>query len=54
MADRTVLFKAGQAGPPFLEQAGMKCEFKVVPSFLSTYFLPSHKLFNFSLLYNYN
>lgn len=31
MADRTVLFAAGQAGPPFLEQAGMKCEFKAYP-----------------------
>lgn len=30
IADRTVLFGAGQAGPPFLEQAGMSCEFKVV------------------------
>lgn len=29
MADRTVLFEAGQAGPPFLEQAGVSCEFKV-------------------------
>ncbi|CAA6672521.1 unnamed protein product [Spirodela intermedia] len=32
MADRTVLFSAGQAGPPFLEQAGMKCEFKAYPN----------------------
>ncbi|KAA8520168.1 hypothetical protein F0562_014424 [Nyssa sinensis] len=31
MADRTVLFEAGQAGPPFLEQAGMSCEFKAYP-----------------------
>lgn len=30
LADRTVLFEAGQAGPPFLEQAGMSCEFKVI------------------------
>lgn len=30
MDDRTVLFEAGQAGPPFLEQAGVSCEFKVV------------------------
>ena len=30
MADRTVLFEAGQAGPPFLEQAGVSCEFKVI------------------------
>ncbi|KAJ0080971.1 hypothetical protein Patl1_09823 [Pistacia atlantica] len=27
-ADRTVLFEAGQAGPPLLEQAGISCEFK--------------------------
>ncbi|XP_010943226.1 probable carboxylesterase Os04g0669500 [Elaeis guineensis] len=31
MADRTVLFGAGQAGPPFLERAGMSCEFKAYP-----------------------
>ncbi|XP_044495376.1 probable carboxylesterase SOBER1-like isoform X2 [Mangifera indica] len=31
MADRTVLFEAGQAGPPFLEQAGVSCEFKAYP-----------------------
>ncbi|CAN4126938.1 unnamed protein product [Withania somnifera] len=31
MADRTVLFEAGQAGPPFLERAGMTCEFKAYP-----------------------
>ncbi|KAL9146750.1 hypothetical protein ABFS82_13G130800 [Erythranthe guttata] len=31
MADRTVLFEAGQAGPPFLEKAGVKCEFKAYP-----------------------
>lgn len=31
MADQTVLFEAGQAGPPFLEQAGMSCEFKAYP-----------------------
>ncbi|XP_072968544.1 probable carboxylesterase Os04g0669500 [Typha angustifolia] len=31
MADRTVLFEAGQAGPPFLGQAGMSCEFKAYP-----------------------
>lgn len=31
IADRTVLFEAGQAGPPFLEQAGMSCEFKAYP-----------------------
>lgn len=27
--DRTVLFEAGQAGPPFLAKAGVSCEFKV-------------------------
>ncbi|KAJ8751835.1 hypothetical protein K2173_026030 [Erythroxylum novogranatense] len=31
MADRTVLFEAGQAGPPFLEQAGISSEFKAYP-----------------------
>lgn len=31
MADRTVLFEAGQAGPPFLEKAGISCEFKAYP-----------------------
>ncbi|OAY63894.1 putative carboxylesterase [Ananas comosus] len=31
MADRTVLFEAGQAGPPFLQQAGISCEFKAYP-----------------------
>ncbi|KAJ4981242.1 hypothetical protein NE237_032079 [Protea cynaroides] len=31
MADRTVLFEAGQAGPPLLEQAGINCEFKAYP-----------------------
>ncbi|KAE7995306.1 hypothetical protein FH972_000120 [Carpinus fangiana] len=31
MADRTVLFEAGQAGPPFLERAGLSCEFKAYP-----------------------
>lgn len=31
IADRTVLFGAGQAGPPFLQQAGMSCEFKAYP-----------------------
>ncbi|XP_073126628.1 probable carboxylesterase SOBER1-like [Henckelia pumila] len=31
MADRTVLFEAGQAGPPFLEKAGVSCEFKAYP-----------------------
>jgi predicted esterase len=29
MDDRTVLFEAGQAGPPFLQSAGVSCEFKV-------------------------
>ncbi|KAL6197689.1 hypothetical protein ACLB2K_033295 [Fragaria x ananassa] len=29
--DRTVLFESGQAGPPFLEQAGVSCEFKPYP-----------------------
>ncbi|KAJ9169186.1 hypothetical protein P3X46_020647 [Hevea brasiliensis] len=31
IADRTVLFEAGQAGPPFLEKAGISCEFKAYP-----------------------
>lgn len=31
MADRTVIFEAGQAGPPFLERAGISCEFKAYP-----------------------
>lgn len=31
MADRTVLFEAGQAGPPLLEQAGVSCTFKAYP-----------------------
>lgn len=31
MDDGTVLFEAGQAGPPFLEQAGISCEFKAYP-----------------------
>lgn len=31
MADKTVLFEAGQAGPPFLERAGVTCEFKAYP-----------------------
>ncbi|KAG6394121.1 hypothetical protein SASPL_144700 [Salvia splendens] len=31
IADRTVLFEAGQAGPPFLEKAGVSCEFKAYP-----------------------
>ncbi|PIA38165.1 hypothetical protein AQUCO_02800071v1, partial [Aquilegia coerulea] len=32
IADRTVLFEAGQAGPPFLEQVGVSCEFKAYPN----------------------
>ncbi|WOK99832.1 putative carboxylesterase [Canna indica] len=32
MADKIVLFEAGQAGPSFLEQAGMRCEFKAYPN----------------------
>ncbi|XP_022877935.1 probable carboxylesterase SOBER1-like isoform X2 [Olea europaea var. sylvestris] len=31
MADRTVLFEAGQAGPPFIEKSGLSCEFKAYP-----------------------
>ncbi|CAN6471978.1 unnamed protein product [Victoria cruziana] len=32
MADKTVLFEAGQAGPPFLQAAGvLSCEFKAYP-----------------------
>ncbi|KAL2475716.1 carboxylesterase [Abeliophyllum distichum] len=31
MADRTVFFEAGQAGPPFLEKAGLSSEFKAYP-----------------------
>ncbi|XP_061340803.1 probable carboxylesterase SOBER1-like [Gastrolobium bilobum] len=31
MVDSTVLFKAGQAGPPFLEKIGVSCEFKAYP-----------------------
>jgi hypothetical protein len=38
MADATVLFEAGQAGPPFLEQAGISCEFKVMHHILSIKF----------------
>ncbi|KAG9145188.1 hypothetical protein Leryth_008978 [Lithospermum erythrorhizon] len=29
--DGVVLFEAGRAGPPFLEKAGMNCEFKAYP-----------------------
>ena len=29
ISDGTVLFEAGQAGPPFLQQIGVTCEFKV-------------------------
>uniref|UniRef100_A0A2P2QQ93 Acyl-protein thioesterase 1 n=1 Tax=Rhizophora mucronata TaxID=61149 RepID=A0A2P2QQ93_RHIMU len=32
MADRTVMFEAGQAGPSFLERAGVSCEFKAYPN----------------------
>jgi lysophospholipase-2 len=38
MADATVLFEAGQAGPPFLEQTGISCEFKVIHHVLSIKF----------------
>lgn len=31
IADRTVLFEAGQAGPTFLQSAGVNCEFKAYP-----------------------
>ncbi|KAK7840053.1 putative carboxylesterase sober1-like [Quercus suber] len=31
MADRTVLFETGQAGPPFLVGVGVSCEFKAYP-----------------------
>ncbi|XP_074270180.1 putative carboxylesterase SOBER1-like [Silene latifolia] len=31
MSDPTVLFEAGQEGPPFLERAGVSCEFKAYP-----------------------
>ncbi|MED6118614.1 hypothetical protein PIB30_004218 [Stylosanthes scabra] len=31
IVDRTVLFEAGQAGPPFLEKIGVGCEFKAYP-----------------------
>ncbi|KAI5330802.1 PREDICTED: carboxylesterase [Prunus dulcis] len=31
IADRTVFLEAGQAGPPFLERAGVNCEFKAYP-----------------------
>lgn len=31
ISDPTVLFEAGQAGPPFLEKAGVTCEFKAYP-----------------------
>ncbi|KAJ1273395.1 hypothetical protein BS78_06G277000 [Paspalum vaginatum] len=31
MDDRTVLFEAGQAGPPFLQSVGVNCEFKAYP-----------------------
>ncbi|KAJ0791620.1 putative lysophospholipase [Helianthus annuus] len=44
-ADGTVLFEAGQAGPPFLQQLGMNCEFKVL---LTLPHLQYHERFNFS------
>ncbi|CAD6261827.1 unnamed protein product [Miscanthus lutarioriparius] len=31
MADKVVLFEAGQAGPPFLQSVGANCEFKAYP-----------------------
>ncbi|KAI5414508.1 probable carboxylesterase SOBER1-like [Lathyrus oleraceus] len=31
LVDKTVLFEAGQAGPPFLEKIGVSCEFKAYP-----------------------
>ncbi|XP_062188848.1 probable carboxylesterase Os04g0669500 [Phragmites australis] len=31
VADRTVLFEDGQAGPPFLQSAGVNCELKAYP-----------------------
>nr|GEW82102.1 probable carboxylesterase SOBER1-like [Tanacetum cinerariifolium] len=31
IADGTVLFEAGQAGPPLLQHVGMNCEFKAYP-----------------------
>ena len=44
MDDRVVLFSAGQVGPPFLEQAGMRCQFKVCP-FISSSNLRFYKAF---------
>ncbi|PKA63587.1 lysophospholipase II [Apostasia shenzhenica] len=39
IADKTVLFEAGQEGPPFLKEIGMKCQFKVrLPSFFQLLF----------------
>ncbi|KAF9609691.1 hypothetical protein IFM89_017890 [Coptis chinensis] len=32
IADSTVLFEAGQAGPPFLQEVGISCEFKAYPN----------------------
>jgi predicted esterase len=29
LVDKTVLFEAGQAAPPFLQKIGVGCEFKV-------------------------
>ncbi|KAK9091970.1 hypothetical protein Syun_026881 [Stephania yunnanensis] len=31
VTDQTVFFEAGQAGPPFLHQLGVSCEFKAYP-----------------------
>jgi lysophospholipase-2 len=32
LVDKTVLFEAGQAAPPFLQKIGVGCEFKAYPS----------------------
>jgi hypothetical protein len=48
VADRVVLFEAGQAGPPFLQSAGMSCEFKVIFSKFS--FLSLQTRFSFMFL----
>jgi hypothetical protein len=44
MADRTVLFEAGQAGPPFLQSVGVTCEFKV--DFYMVLFLSLQRTFD--------
>ena len=41
MADRTVLFEAGQAGPPFLVDVGVSCEFKVIHPDIAIFFINS-------------